>query len=569
MPLSNTVIRRYTPPTCTLEVLAQSSPLSRWMGKTVLKQLSFELRFDDPRLPEDRRLPIRGDRDQLEALCDAVTSYIQNFLQQTPDSFWLSFSTPEDSSKVADNSELTDFSHPAREAKTATFKSFTPHLPRTTIYLEPSGYLTHNLFLGSLANHASGPVIQLSLLQLFDLATALDEYSADVMALPNLNHSSSSFTWPAWTSVAAVLVLGVGLLPVTWQYVNTLKTKQPQIATKSAPAPEKVALQPSPPLTLPTPSPGLTPPDNLQPLPILGSASPPPSDSLPTVPLPSPNSNFSTTTPLNPNSSFSTTTQLNPNSSFPIASQRNPTSFPIASPNSGSVLTIPPGTTNPALSSNPLNPAPTTISQLPIGVQPNARQNPTELVPSNEFALPKKRNLPPSLAGNPSIPSSITPSVSKVPPPLVNIPNQPNPALFPAETREQDVLLNAAGGVAASNPIADKLPNESKTPVSTEVSSSGSLFDTPQVAEAREFFQKRWQPPTGLTQTLEYSLMLGVDGSIERIFPLNKAAREYVDMAGMPSIGKPFVSANRYGKNVRIRAVFSPDGKVQILPENE
>ncbi len=151
MPLSNSVIRRYTPPTCTLEVLAQDSPLSRWMGKTVLKQLSFELRFDDPRLPEESRLPIRGDRDQLEALCDAVTSYVQEFLHQSPESFWFSFAGPQDSSKVADDSQLTDFQPSSLPATTKTLQSFPPHLPQSKIYLEPSSYLSHKLFLGSLA----------------------------------------------------------------------------------------------------------------------------------------------------------------------------------------------------------------------------------------------------------------------------------------------------------------------------------------------------------------------------------------------------------------------------------
>ncbi|NJR76941.1 MAG: hypothetical protein HC773_32205 [Scytonema sp. CRU_2_7] len=85
------------------------------------------------------------------------------------------------------------------------------------------------------------------------------------------------------------------------------------------------------------------------------------------------------------------------------------------------------------------------------------------------------------------------------------------------------------------------------------------MFDTPQVAEARQYIEKRWQPPAGLRQTLEYSLMVGVDGTIERIFPLNKPAREFVDSAGMPNLGAPFVSPNRYGKNVRMRAVLSPE----------
>ncbi len=80
MPLSNSVIRRYTPPTCTLEVFAQSSPLSRWMGKTVLKHLSFELRFDDPRLPEEHRVPIRGD-------CGAPKLYVMQSQTMYSNSF--------------------------------------------------------------------------------------------------------------------------------------------------------------------------------------------------------------------------------------------------------------------------------------------------------------------------------------------------------------------------------------------------------------------------------------------------------------------------------------------------
>ena len=94
-----------------------------------------------------------------------------------------------------------------------------------------------------------------------------------------------------------------------------------------------------------------------------------------------------------------------------------------------------------------------------------------------------------------------------------------------------------------------------------------TLFDTPQVAEAREYLNKRWQPPTGLSQALEYSLTLGIDGTIEKILPLNKVAREYIDSSGIPQIGKPFVSTNKSGQNLRIRVILNPDSKVQTFPE--
>jgi hypothetical protein len=516
MPLSNSVIRRYTPPTCTLEVWAQSSPLSRWMGKTVLKQLNFELRFDNPQVPEESRVVIRGDRDQLEALCDAVTNYVQEFLHQTPDHFWVSFSGPQDSSKVSDESALTELQQSSLAASTKTLKAFNSQISGTKIYLEPSNYLTHNLFLGSLANQSSSPVVQLSLLQLFDLATALDEYSAEVMALPNLHRSNSSYNWPAWTSVAAVLALGVGLLPVTLQYVNQSKPKQ-QIATQSAPASPEVAIQAPSALNLATPQPGLTPADSFPPVPGLDTTPPPPSSSLPVPPLSVPN------------------TQASP----------------------GAVVATSPGN-NTALARNSQLPTSPVAGGQQIAIAPT----PPGTVATSEVAVPIKRNLPPSLS----------PTPGNVPPSLPAIPNSNtvaeapiNPQLFPGELNPVSTNPSIAN---EKNSLAVRLRNTRQAAPPKEVA-TGTLFDTPLVTEAREYFQKRWQPPTGLTETLEYSLIVAVDGTIERILPLNKPAREYINSTGIPDIGKPFVSPSKVGRNLRIRAVLSPDGKVKVLPETE
>ncbi|MEH2260628.1 DUF4335 domain-containing protein [Nostoc sp.] len=532
MPLSNSVIRCYTPPTCTLEVFAQSSPLSRWMGKTVLKHLSFELRFDDPRLPEEQRVPIRGDREQLEALCDAVTNYVQQFLQQSPESFWVSFSSTQESSTAMDEPEL--------KSSTKTLNAFSTQIPGANIHLEPSSYLTHNLFLGSLANYSSGPVIQLSLLQLFDLASALDEYSTDVMALPTLNSTGSTLRFPAWAPVAAVLVLGIGFLPVTWQYANNIREKQQQTAKKSDSAAVKTALEPSSSLNFPTPEPGLTSPSNN----LLGSTAPLSTSTLPQAPLTAPSS-----------SSFS--------------------------PPLPNTLTIPQGTTATLPSNRAIAPS----SKIPgkeIAILPNLGQNPTGSSPKTN-AIPQLRNLPPRLSSNASsLPTNISPVL---PPSLdtipnnnrVNTPTQPSPltsqqlderisSLQQSSAGEKPTSQLPSSRTAANNPFIDQLGDAGKNPTSREVA-TGTLFDTPQVAEAREYLTKRWQPPTGLGQTLEYSLIIGVDGAIERIFPLNKAAREFVDNAGMPEVGKPFVSANKNGQNVRIRVVLSPDGKVQTFPD--
>ncbi|WP_375496931.1 DUF4335 domain-containing protein [uncultured Nostoc sp.] len=549
MPLSNSVIRCYTPPTCTLEVFAQSSPLSRWMGKTVLKHLSFELRFDDPRLPEEHRVPIRGDRDQLEALCDAVTSYVQQFLQQSPESFCVSFSDIQESSTALGEPEL--------KSSTKTLNSFSTQIPGANIRLEPSSHLTHNLFLGSLANQSSGPVIQLSLLQLFDLASALDEYSTDVMALPTLN-STSTLRFPAWAPVAAVLVLGVGFLPVTWQYANNLREKQQQTAKTADPSAVKAALETSPSLNFPTPQPGLTAPsENL-----LGSTPPLSTSTLPQPPLTAPSSSFSTAPPLNvltiPQGKTST---LSTNQAMPsLRDATRTTSF----------------STRRSANAN----APSSkISGQEIAILPNLAQNPTGSS-TQPGTLSKLRDLPPRLSSNTSsLPTNISPVV---PPSLDTIPNNGNTPTQPSPLTSQQLeeRINSlqqpspgekpasqlSSSRTANNPFIDQLGNERQSPTSTEVA-TGTLFDTPQVAEAREYLKKRWQPPTGLGQTLEYSLIVSVDGTIERIIPLNKSARDFVDNAGMPEVGKPFVSANKRGQNVKIRVVLTPDGKVQTFPD--
>ena len=525
MPLSNSVIRRYTPPTCTLEVLAQSSPLSRWMGKPVLRQLTFELRFDDPQLPEENRIPIRGDRDQLESLCDAVTTYVQQFIQQPPESFWLNFSTVQDSTKVP----TQDFTDSYQAALLPKSKPFTPQLLGISIYLESSNNLTHNLYLGSLANPASGPVIQLSLLQLFDLATALDEYSTDVMALPALNDTSSVARLPTWAPVAAVFLVALGLTPLTLQYANNVRQQEQKTAKTSNPSSNQIALQPAPTSNFPAPQAELTPSNNSSPLP-LGSTPPLPPAGLPTIPL-TPSSTI-TANPTTTNPTFNSKQALNqPQIQIPSL------------PGKSSI----------------------TIPGQPTFTQPQSTQS------INTQGISLKRNLPPRLSASTSIaPSTVTP----VPPPLATVPS-PIPQI-------SSTTIPTRGGVNSSvttptqspvtNPFIDRLGDEPQTTSTTAAASTnntGTLFDTPQVAEARDYLRKRWQPPTGFSQTLEYSLLLGIDGSIERILPLGKAARDNIDLAGMPAIGEPFVSANRSGQMMRIRVLLSPDGKVQTFPESE
>jgi hypothetical protein len=510
---SNSVIRRYNPPTCTLEISAQNSPLSHWMDKTVISDLSFSLHFDDPRLSEEQKILIQGDRQQLEFLCNIVSTYVQKLLQQSTEDFRIALSE-NDNTNTTSEPELTDI--PPSVLPTQTLPSFNSENSQTKVYLEPSNHLTHKLFFGNLANQTSGQIIELSLLQLFDLATALDEYSSDMIVLPNTTHQTVRHNLPKWAPIAAVLVLAAGLTPFTWQYANNTQKNRQQVAKNTPQSLEPTAIDPSlqdatpkPPANLTTPQTQLTPP-------------------LPNLITPSPSLSF-------PNATISAPPTTSPQPPLTIPSD-------ISSPPIAPQITLPGMITN----LDSARGAKTEINavkpkNLPLGktkIPSNLSQPSGSIatIPNNTFS---------------NIPSSLAPSSAlELPQGVVGITTQNQAS--PTENKEN---------------LVRRLRTATKTTSGTQPTNDKTLFDTPQVAEAREYLDKRWQPPTGLSQALEYSLILGVDGKIERILPLNKVAREYIDSSGIPEIGKPFVSTNKSGQSVRIRVVLSPDSKVQTFPE--
>jgi len=514
-----------------MEIWAHSSPLSRWMGKTVVKQLRFHLHFDDPRLPETQRIKVQGDRDQLEELNDVVTSYVQKLLQQSAENFAVNFS--ESIKSVVSSDPLN-----TKDIPEDLSSSPPQNLPTRKIYLEPGSNLTHKLYLGSLATQATSPEIQLSLLQLFDLATALDEYSVDVMTLPTLNRNLPHNALPTWASVAAVLIFAVGLTPLTWQYANHLREQPQQSATKITPAtPVKIAGLPSSQinpqiksqidsqinsqLNLHTPKPGLNSPDGLKPLPNFGSTNP-----LSQIPGAQPAIS-------SPNSAFDSKIKT---------SSQNP-------------LTIP-ETNNYSVEKDLQIPLPPTQGSIYQGSPTGIRQNNVHLANSKKL---------------PQIRYEFLPKISLVPRKL----SHPTNIIAQAPTQPGSEILDKRGllGIGSTqesyaNYPTNTLTIDGKSSPASEMATGSTLFDTPQIVEARDYLKKRWQPPSGLTDSLEYSVTVGIDGTIERLLPLNQAAKDYIDSSGLPEIGKSFISPNKNGQYAKLRIVLSPDGKVQTFPES-
>lgn len=281
MARSHSVLRRYTPPTCTLEVMAKDSALSRWAGQPVVKDVRFQLSLDDPKLPQEEWVVVRGDRTQLAALCEAVSDYVQTVLSRSPDDFgWTS---------IASDGAIANPEHHQTAVATMT-------RPTGGISLQASGLLNHEVHWGALATPETGAITRLSTLQLFDLANALDDYAGDVLELPQRSSVGWVKSFPNWAQVAAVILVAVGL---STSALRLLDGTTPTPMTASAPtssegassSDQKIATQ-LPPAIVDNATPPVLSNEKLPPPPPIGS-SPAGKPGLPTVttpksPMPSP-----------------------------------------------------------------------------------------------------------------------------------------------------------------------------------------------------------------------------------------------------------------------------------------
>jgi Domain of unknown function (DUF4335) len=213
--LSPTISKLYTPPTCTLEVTAKASLLSRWTRTPVIKSLQFLLSFDSSAQRAREPIEIYGDQTQLSALTETVTQYIQTILASR------AADLPLSGSQVESHPPVTD----AAAAELA---------------LRPHSLLTHELMLGSLATDQSGPSLLLKVSQLYDLATALEDCTAELQQMPSLIAAERPAAIMPLLRSAAVVLLTVGLGTATWRLFQT----GPVAVTPSA-STSKTALAPS------------------------------------------------------------------------------------------------------------------------------------------------------------------------------------------------------------------------------------------------------------------------------------------------------------------------------------
>lgn len=518
MVIPKSITKRYTPPTCTLEVVAKTSLLSRWSKRPLLKDLQFSLRFDDPRKPQEEQVTITGDQNQLEILCDQVSDYVQHFLGQTP------LQTPhlrlptgscgDTQAGEPETTTTTSLEPIASQGNSSSLIALSSH-PQ----IQGTSLLAHQLFFGDLATQASGAKITLNALQMFDLATALDEYSAEMAALPALNSSPRrTLLQPTWAGMAAAVMLAVGLTTAVLKLSENV-----QIASQTS---DTVAEQETTPAELPA--------DELASIavPELGENFPLPS---PTLPPP-----LATAEKLSPPQAVAP-----PNSA--------PGSSPLNIPTQSSTLPAPPRVPNTGIT---LTPRSKTASPTPPST--------TDTTPKTQTPAPKTSNIPEPL---PTIAPSenISPVPTKPPQIPANLPPlvarggstaEDNSSELPEEQGDElRATPNVDGDIVAVEQAAER---ENRQRLVTNV---------PQLAQAKTYFQERWQPPEGLDNTLEYRLFLNPDGTVQRIVPLGKVSEVYIDRTGMPLFNEPFVAPFAEEENPQMRVVLGADGSVQAFLE--
>ncbi|MDC0831964.1 DUF4335 domain-containing protein [Geitlerinema sp. CS-897] len=436
--LRGSIRRQYTPPTCSLSVTAKCGASWFRSQTPVLSRVRFALSFDDPRLPDEQQKTLRGDKDQLDRLCDAVTTYVGHLLAQPPQPVTV----------ASGHRRSRGDRWPVTAARIAP-------LPYTSdsIYLQPKGFVSHELVLGSLATEETGTAIRLGTLQLFDLAAALEEYAADLGQLPERDGTHDRL--PVWVSVAAGAIATLGLTTALGR-LDVARSPEPTATSQPA----------------------------------LDSTS-------------------------------TDTTLASPERTLPPAPKNLATPPPLSRP------TVPP---------------PTAIAPTPIEIPTPATPVATSESSGNTTASPgaNRATSSPSNAPSMAVTPTTEPTVSPVAPTIPQV-------------RFEDV----------SQPDSSFDPSPT-TPTRSASRDLGTAFDVvPQVAEVRRYFQDRWEPPEGLTQTLEYTLAIDSEGRLDAVTPLGKTATQFVENANLPDLGEAFVSPASSG--VRLRLVLGHDGQVQTF----
>lgn len=194
--MSSSNVRAFTPPTCTLKIDYSAQKTNKPY---------FQLSFDDPRIPEAQQITIKGDRQQLEQLCQVVFLRLQTYLSSS----FLPSSTADNNSKEIE------------------------------LNMQSLGLVNHELSVNF--SDSDSAKIELTTVQLFDLVTALEAYITDVNS-PPAQQPKSRRNMLIWGScaVAVVIVSGLATLAIRSRQLETQSASSPTNPTATIPEYQEV-----------------------------------------------------------------------------------------------------------------------------------------------------------------------------------------------------------------------------------------------------------------------------------------------------------------------------------------
>ncbi|BAZ46870.1 hypothetical protein NIES4102_39120 [Chondrocystis sp. NIES-4102] len=225
-------------------------------------------------------------------------------------------------------------------------------------------------------------------------------------------------------------------------------------------------------------------------------------------------------------------------------------------------------------------------------INPSAKSQSSSEIPQLDDIIPPQLPKTNIKAIRKSETSELTSQERLPPPPSVDTPkpkpNIPDPADYPLaeiarESGLKSTVKQANNATEKSNSIItiptetinnyDELENspqleaENQEVAKLDNVPNESLTQSDQLQEVKTYFQGKWQPPSTLTQSLEYRLELNKDGSIKRVIPLGKASELYLDQTNIPLQGESFISPLTESQTLTIRLLLNPDGGVQTFTE--
>ena len=499
----SSISRQYNPPSCSLEITAQTSPLSRWTRRPILQSVNFLLSFQELSGHNHEPLEIRGDREQLQVLSETVTHYVQSMLGQS-----LATSALQTSAELALPS-AQDIVAPSITLADGVKSASNCNLP----YLRTRSLAIHDLVLGSLSTNAEDQTVPLRASQLFDLVSALDDCAAELEMLP-LPTPTQRPAAPIWASSAAVIVLVLGVTTATLQLTQQDSSTQRDWVTSSD-RPDSAN------------QPAATADGD-------GNASAPPGSSVPKS-MSSP--------PVQPPSAVSP----------PTAGDANVKKSPEETSSASPFVAVAPR-------QEPLAPAPATVPQAQS--KPPAKADLPSSKNQGATAFTDKPN--PSQQAAPIDQKALRPKVPKsqtVDPPQPAAESEP----VTADASESESFSDS-DHLNSQPPATDHLSrNQLDGQAPSTAANSRTHALSAQAIEIRQYMSQHWQAPTGLTQSLQYQLTLNTNGSLQQVKPLDQSATKYLSQVPFPAVNQPFIAPFKSSPSPQVRLVLKPDGTVQTF----